>query len=79
LQSGPDPARLLRSLVPSFRFKRALRAIFDFNPPNWVYDLALDSRPMRNLAQTIFFHHRGLFCLQAWRDILRLRLETPGG
>lgn len=79
LQAGPDPARLLRSLAPSFRFKRALRAVFDFAPPNWLYDLALASRPMRNLAQTVFFHHRGLFSLQAWRDILRLRLESPTG
>ncbi|HKD36025.1 MAG TPA: NAD(P)/FAD-dependent oxidoreductase, partial [Pirellulales bacterium] len=77
LQSGPDPARLIRSLAPSFRFKRALRMLFDFAPPNWLYDLALSSRPMRNLAQTIFFHQRGLFSLQAWRDILRLHPETP--
>jgi digeranylgeranylglycerophospholipid reductase len=75
LESGPDPARLIRGLAPSFRFKRLLRLAFDFAPPNWTYDLALSSRVMRHLAQTIFFHHRGLFSLEAWRDILRPRLE----
>jgi flavin-dependent dehydrogenase len=79
LQSGPDPARLVRSLAPSFRFKQILRTVFDFAPPNWVYDVALASRPMRNLAQMIFFHHRGLFSLEAWRDILRLRLKSRAG
>ena len=69
-------ARLIRGLAPSFRFKRLLRLAFDIAPPNWVYDLASSSRLMRHLAQTIFFHHRGLFSLEAWRDILRPRLET---
>jgi flavin-dependent dehydrogenase len=79
LESGPDPARLVRGLVPSFRFKRLLRLAFDLAPPNWAFDVALGSRAMRHLAQTVFFHHRGLFSLEAWRDILRPRLETPTG
>ncbi len=70
LEGGPNPARLLGHLAPSFRFKRTLRAAFDLAPPNWLYDLALGSNMMRNIAQTIFFHHRGLFSLEAWRDIL---------
>jgi len=66
-----DSSRSRRFRVaPSFRFKRALRAAFDFAPPNWLYDLALGSNTMRTIAQTIFFHHRGLFSLDAWRDIL---------
>jgi digeranylgeranylglycerophospholipid reductase len=75
LESGPDPARLIRGLAPSYRFKRLLRLVFDLAPPNWTYDLALSSRMMRHLAPTIFFHHRGLFSLEAWRDILSSRLE----
>jgi digeranylgeranylglycerophospholipid reductase len=77
LESGRDPARVIGSLAPSFRFKRVLRTGFDFAPPNWIYDLALSSRLMRHIAQTVFFHHRGLFSLEAWRDILRPRLEAP--
>jgi flavin-dependent dehydrogenase len=77
LESGRDPARVIESLAPSFRFKRLLRMSFDLAPPNWLYDLALSSRLMRHMAQTVFFHHRGLFSLEAWRDILRPRLEAP--
>jgi digeranylgeranylglycerophospholipid reductase len=77
LESGRDPARVLRSLAPSFRFKRVLRMTFDFAPPNWTYDLALSSHLMRHIAQTVFFHHRGLFSLEAWRDMFRPRLEAP--
>jgi flavin-dependent dehydrogenase len=73
LEAGPDPGRVLRTLVPSFTFKQLLRVGFNLEPPDWLYDLALRSRAMRNLAQTLFFHHRGLFSLNAWRDILRLR------
>ncbi len=70
-ESGADPARVVRGLMPSFTFKQLLRVAFDFEPPNWLYDLALGSRTLRRLAQTIFFHHRGLFSLEAWRDMLR--------
>ena len=71
LSSGPDPARVLRRLAPSFTFKQLLRLGFDFAPPNWLYDVALASQTARRAAQMIFFHHRGLFSLEAWRDMLR--------
>ncbi len=70
LASGPDPAVVVRRLAPSFRFKRAIRLAFDLAPPNWCYELALRSNFLRSVAQTIFFHHRGLFSLSAWREIL---------
>ena len=73
LEGGPHPARALRRLMPSFTFKQLLRMAFDLSPPNWLYDAALGNRATRSLAQTIFFHHRGLFSLQAWRDMLRRR------
>ena len=73
LDAGPEPGRVLRGLVPSFTFKQLLRIGFNLQPPAWLYDLALGSRAMQNLAQTLFFHHRGLFSLDAWRDILRFR------
>ena len=71
LEGGPHPARALRRLMPSFTFKRLLRTAFDLSPPNWLYDLAIGNRALCSVAQTIFFHHRGLFSLEAWRDLLR--------
>jgi flavin-dependent dehydrogenase len=79
LEAGQNPDRVLRSLVPSFTFKQFLRIGFNLEPPDWLYDVALGSRAMRNLAQTLFFHHRGLFSLDAWRDILRLRVKERAG
>ena len=32
------------------------------------------SQPFRALAQTVFFHHRGLLSSEAWRD---LRAREP--
>lgn len=70
LAEGPDPARAVAALAPSFFCKRLLRVAFDVLPANWLLDQALASESFRRLAQVIFFHHRGLFSLTAWREIL---------
>ena len=73
LEAGPEPARVLRSLVPKFTFKQLLRFGFNLEPPAWLYDLLLGSRAMRNLAPDLcFFIIAALFSLDAGRDILRL-------
>jgi digeranylgeranylglycerophospholipid reductase len=69
LSGGAHPAETLRARRPRFFFKRALRRLLDCDPPNWVYDRLLDSFAVRGLAQTVFFHHRGLFGAQAWREL----------
>lgn len=70
LESGPDPARIVSALAPSYLFKNWLRTAFDVAPTNWLFDRALASGTFRRLAQVIFFHHRGLFSWDAWREIL---------
>jgi geranylgeranyl reductase family protein len=69
LDAGPHPHRVLQAMLPSYFFKRCLRSAFDALPSNRLYELAFEAAPFRALAQTLFFHHRGLFSAAAWRDI----------
>lgn len=70
LDAAPEPWRAVAALAPNFAFKRCLRTAFDVLPTNWLFDQALSSAMFRRMAQVIFFHHRGLFSLEAWREIL---------
>jgi len=70
LDGGPSPDRALAGVYPRYTTKRALRAGLDLRPPNALIDLMLDSRSFRALAQTVFFHHRGLLSTAAWQDLL---------
>jgi digeranylgeranylglycerophospholipid reductase len=73
LDGAPALDRALAGTYPRYAAKRALRAALDLGPPNTLLDLALDSRWFRALAQTVFFHHRGLLSSAAWRDLLGVR------
>lgn len=55
---GPPPGEVLAREMPSFAKKRALRAVMDFGPPNWLYDLIIGTAPMRWFARQVYFHHR---------------------
>ncbi len=70
LDGGPEPFQALAPVLPRYTWKRVLRRALDLAPPNWVLDLALGSPFFRAFARTVFFHHRGLFAAQAWREIL---------
>jgi len=70
LEAGPDPARIVAAMAPNFFYKNWLRSAFDALPTNWLFDQAIASATFRRIAQVIFFHHRGLFSLEAWREIL---------
>lgn len=66
LQSGAadgcDPADPMRGLVrhyPTFRAKRTLRWLFDHFQADWIFNLALDTEPMRQAARMVYFHRRG--------------------
>jgi flavin-dependent dehydrogenase len=73
LDGAPEPAAVLRRAMPGFRFKRLLRAGYDLLPQTErAADLLFALPAFRHLAQTIFFHHRGLLSAEAWRDILHL-------
>jgi digeranylgeranylglycerophospholipid reductase len=59
---GDDPADPVRGLVqhyPKFRAKRALRWLFDRFQADWIFNLALDTEPMRQAARMVYFHKRG--------------------
>lgn len=71
LDGGPSPARALASAYRRSPAKRAMRIGLDAGPPNALIDAALDSRWFRALAQTVFFHHRGLLTPAAWHDVVR--------
>jgi digeranylgeranylglycerophospholipid reductase len=72
LEGGPTPDLALRGTYPTFPWKRAMRRAMDLEPPNALLDLALGSPRFRDLARTIFFHHRGLLSGDAWRDLMGL-------
>jgi digeranylgeranylglycerophospholipid reductase len=69
LDAGPDPGPVVRATVPSFFFKKMMRAAMDVPVPPGVYDFALAHPAIRAAAQTVFFHHRGLLELATWRDL----------
>ena len=68
--AGPDPSRAVAALAPSFACKRWMRSAFELLPTNFLFDQMLSSATFRRLAQVIFFHHRGLFSFDAWKEIL---------
>jgi geranylgeranyl reductase family protein len=60
IQAGAEhPALALAREAPRFRMKLLMRRLFDFAPPNWVWNLAVGTMPFRAFAQTIYFHRRG--------------------
>jgi digeranylgeranylglycerophospholipid reductase len=71
MDAGRDPVQIVRAATPRFIAKRLLRASYDALPSNALYDLALNSNLFRLLAQTIFFHNRGLWSWQTWTEITR--------
>lgn len=71
---GAAPPQAIAGLVPDYTFKRCLRRLHGrFAAPNWLLNACLGNRAFQRLAKIIFFHHRGLFCKEAWREILLKR------
>ena len=70
---GEIPGKSVQQSLPKYTFKNNLRRMSDrIIIPNTVYDLMLQKPLFRSLAQTIFFHHRGLFSPDAWRDLAKV-------
>jgi flavin-dependent dehydrogenase len=65
------PHHALATAYPRFFWKRRLRQVFDVGPPNWLIDAGLATPPLRALAQSIYFHRRGLLSRRVWSDLLR--------
>lgn len=78
-----DPTDELLPMVPRYGMKGAMRWSMDhLAPPNMLYDLALGNPLFQRVAQVLFFHHRGLFSAQAWKEILyfgNISAEEAGG
>jgi flavin-dependent dehydrogenase len=70
LQDGAEePGRVMARAYPRFAWKRALRIAFDHGVPDAVFDAALTTRTFTAIARAVYFHHRGLWSADAWRDI----------
>ena len=68
---GPMPHQRINSLVKRYPVKRRLRAAYNtVRIPDAVYNGLISNSLFRKAAQLLFFHHRGLLCRQAWKDIL---------
>lgn len=70
-----DPAAHLISMIPRYGTKSLMRWSMDhLAPPNGLYNLALKNLLFQRMAQVLFFHNRGLFCAEAWKEILHFRM-----
>jgi geranylgeranyl reductase family protein len=69
LYFGPDPGAVTRRDAPRFVWKRLLRNAFDLGVPDWVWDAALGSTPLRVAARLVCFHKRGVLSTAAWREV----------
>jgi hypothetical protein len=58
MNGGAPPEVALAREVPRFGAKRALRRALDLAPPNFLFNLALATAPMRAVAERIYFHRR---------------------
>ena len=75
---APEPGLIVRKSLPGFYFKTSLRRLSDnYSIPNTLYNQLFHTPLFRSIAQTIFFHHRGLFSSAAWRDFARILITHP--
>jgi flavin-dependent dehydrogenase len=55
-----DPQKWFAATYPKFRTKRLLRFLFDHFQSDVLFNLLLNSRPMRMAASQVYFHRRGV-------------------
>lgn len=71
LDGGIAPHLALRPHVPGYEVKSLMRIAFArVQPTNDMYNLLLGNPLFQRMAQTIFFHHRGLLSRRAWKDLI---------
>jgi len=77
LDGGRAPHTALKSEVPSYAIKSLMRIAFArCHPSNDLYNFLLGNPLFQKLAQTIFFHHRGLFSERAWKELTSKTIPT---
>jgi digeranylgeranylglycerophospholipid reductase len=57
--AGAKPEDSLARQLPTLRLKRLLRWCFDHGQRDWVFNLLLDTVPMRRAAELVYFHRQG--------------------
>jgi flavin-dependent dehydrogenase len=64
------PDKVMKKNTPSYNFKSLMRRSMNSLQPNdRLIDSLFESKFFRSFAQTIFFHHRGLLSVRAWKDL----------
>jgi flavin-dependent dehydrogenase len=56
-----DPSKWFVRSYPRFRTKRLLRFVFDHFQSDLIFNLLLNTRPMRTAAGIVYFNHKGVF------------------
>ena len=56
-----DPSHWFVRSYPRFRTKRLLRFLFDHFQSDLIFNLLLNTRPMRTAAGIVYFNHKGVF------------------
>ncbi len=70
---GEEPSRIVRKNMPQYRSKRLMRRAYDLFPGSpLLLEGLMKSTLFSMLAQTVFYHHRGLLTRAAWQDIWRV-------
>ena len=70
---GAWPGEVVQDTIPQMLFKKSLRSVYNrVSIPNALLDAMLKTPAFQALAQTVFFHHRGLLSPAAWRDLIRI-------
>ncbi len=73
LGDGPPPHVMLTPRLADYGARVMLRTAVDHLPAqDLLLRLLFSSLPFRALAQLVFFHQRGLFSTEAWRDLLEM-------
>jgi len=76
-QGLPLPQEQVKAMVKRYPFKKHLRGLYNtVGAPDSVVNAMIANPLFRRAAQLVFFHHRGLFCGEAWRDILSFEATT---
>lgn len=72
LNQGRRPDYAIQNRIPNYHFKKPLRKIYQTLPfQDYLFNSLIQNKAFRHIAQTIFFHHRGFFCKEAWKEILQ--------